>query len=151
MELPDERAEAISTLRAAGLRVTGTRLSVWSALRASPHFTTEELAKEARRSLGSVSTQAVYKALDAFSEAGLVRRIEPAGSAVRYETRTGDNHHHLVCRSCGIVADVDCLVDAVPCLTPSQDLGFLIDQAEVVFWGYCQQCQISRDSKEDQA
>lgn len=136
-------------LRAAGLRITSPRLAVLRALRALPHATAEALADDARQALGSVSKQAVYDTLDAFTAAGLVRRIEPAGSAVRYETRTGDNHHHLVCRSCGLVADVACVVAAVPCLTPSEDLGFVVDEAEVIFWGHCSRCQEFRPTKEN--
>jgi Fur family transcriptional regulator, stress-responsive regulator len=141
MDLVDRRAVALTSLRAAGLRITSPRLAVLQALYDIPHATAEALAEGARRSLGSVSKQAVYDALEAFTEAGLVRRLEPAGSAVRYETRTGDNHHHLVCRACGLVADVDCVVAAAPCLTPSDELGFVIDEAEVFFWGYCAGCQ----------
>jgi Fe2+ or Zn2+ uptake regulation protein len=149
METFDRRAGAVSSLRAAGLRVTSPRIAVLDALHAAPHATADALARAVGRSLGSVSKQAVYDALEAFTAAGLVRRIEPAGSAVRYETRTGDNHHHLVCRSCATVADVDCVVHAAPCLTPSADLGFTIDEAEVVFWGYCSDCQTLRNTKEN--
>jgi Fe2+ or Zn2+ uptake regulation protein len=123
------------------LRVTSPRVAVLDALYEHPHATADGLAGQVRHTLGSVSKQAVYDALDAFTGAGLVRRIEPAGSAVRYETRTGDNHHHLVCRSCGTVADVDCMVEAAPCLAPSEELGFVVDEAEVVFWGVCPACQ----------
>jgi Fe2+ or Zn2+ uptake regulation protein len=149
VDFVEERLVAVSTLRTADLRVTSPRIAVLLALYAAPHATAETLADGARRALGSVSKQAVYDALDAFSAAGLVRRIEPAGSAARYETRTGDNHHHLVCRSCGLVADVDCVVAAAPCLTPSQELGFVIDEAEIVFWGYCSTCQEFRNTKEN--
>ncbi len=128
-------------LRAAGLRVTSPRIAVLHAVRAHRHASAEALAVEARRSLGSVSTQAVYDALAVCAEAGLVRRIQPASSPARYEARTGDNHHHLVCRSCGTVEDVDCVVGAAPCLAASQDHGFAIDEAEVVFWGLCSSCQ----------
>jgi Fe2+ or Zn2+ uptake regulation protein len=142
MKLADDGA--VTTLRAAGLRITSPRIAVLEALRGCPHATADVLADQARRSLGSVSKQAVYDTLETFAAAGLVRRIEPAGSAVRYETRTGDNHHHLVCRSCGLVADVDCLTGAAPCLTPFDELGFVIDEAEVVFWGICTTCQDNR-------
>ncbi len=139
MELPDDPG-ALAILRAAGLRVTSPRIAVLDALRNHPHATADTLAVQARQALGSVSTQAVYDVLSVCTDAGLVRRIEPAGSAARYETRTGDNHHHLVCRDCGAVADVDCALPPAPCLTPSDDQGFVIDEAEVVFWGYCSTC-----------
>ncbi len=135
---------AISVLRAAGLRITSSRIAVLDAVREHPHASADALARVARRSLGSVSTQAVYDVLDALTMAGLVRRIEPAGSAGRYETRTGDNHHHLICRSCGTVADADCADPAAPCLTPADSLGFAIDEAEVVFWGLCPDCESAR-------
>jgi len=128
-------------LRAAGLRVTSPRLAVLKALVANPHSTADDVAREVRGSAGSVSTQAVYDVLRAFVGAGLVRRIEPAGSSARYETRTHDNHHHLVCRLCGRVADVDCVVGAAPCLEPSDVGGFEIEEAEVVFWGLCPTCR----------
>ncbi len=128
-------------LRAAGLRVTGQRLAVLSALARNPHATADVVATHVRAQLGSVSTQAVYDVLNVCTAAGLVRRIEPAGSPARFETRSGDNHHHLVCRLCGVTADVDCAVGQTPCLTPSEDAGFVIDEAEVVFWGLCPTCQ----------
>ena len=128
-------------LRAAGLRVTGPRRGVLTALATHPHSTADAVATAVRAELGSVSTQAVYDVLAACVDAGLVRRIEPAGSAARYETRTGDNHHHVVCRSCGRTADVDCTVDERPCLAPSDDAGFVIDEAEIVFWGLCPACR----------
>jgi len=102
------------------------------------------IAVEVRTVLGSVSTQAVYDVLRVCTEAGLVRRIEPAGSPARFETRTGDNHHHLVCRTCGAVADTDCVLSEAPCLTPTDARGFVVDEAEVVFWGHCPDCQESR-------
>ena len=121
------------------------------ALQKHPHATVEALAGLAGRSLGSVSTQAVYNALEIFTAVGLVRRIEPAGSAVLYETRTGDNHHHAVCRSCGSVVDVDCVVGSAPCLTPSGEIDFVTDEAEVVFWGYCSTCQPNRENEENRS
>lgn len=151
MTLDDGRAEAIIALRAAGLRVTSSRVAVLDALRVRSHATADTLAGDARRSAGSVSKQAVYNALDVFIKAGMVRRMEPAGSAARYETRTGDNHHHLVCRACGTVADIDCVVGAAPCMSPSEDLGFEIDEAEVIFWGYCFTCRTNRNPKEQSA
>jgi len=133
----------VDALRAAGLRVTQPRLAVLSVLGNHPHADTETLADAARADLGAVSTQAVYDVLRALSEAGLVRRIEPAGSPARFELRVGDNHHHVVCRSCGTIADVDCAVGDAPCLTASDDNGFSIDEAEVVYWGLCPDCSIT--------
>ncbi|MCD2193442.1 transcriptional repressor [Actinomycetospora endophytica] len=133
--------DVVSALRAVGLRVTAPRRAVLATLADHPHSTADAVATAVRGELGSVSTQAVYDVLAACVDAGLVRRIEPAGSAARYETRTGDNHHHVVCRSCGVTADVDCVVDERPCLTPSDDAGFEIDEAEVVFWGRCPACR----------
>ena len=140
---PDPRhhvADPRARLRAAGLRVTAPRQAVLGVLGETPHSTAEAVASAVRARLGSVSTQAVYDVLAACVDAGLVRRIEPAGSAARYETRTGDNHHHVVCRSCGATADVDCVVDERPCLTPSDASGFVVDEAEIVFWGACPTC-----------
>jgi len=128
-------------LRDAGLRVTAPRLAVLEVLADHPHATADTVARLARVRLGKVSTQAVYDVLAACAAAGLVRRIAPAGSAARFETRTGDNHHHLVCRSCGRATDVDCAVGARPCLTPSDDAGYLLDEAEVLFWGHCPSCR----------
>lgn len=133
---------AEARLRAAGLRVTAQRLAILAALdatRSHPHVTW--LVEETRRRLGAVSTQAVYDALASLTAAGLVRRIEPAGSPARFEARTGDNHHHVVCRRCGAAADVDCVVGAAPCLEPSASAGFAIDEAEITFWGLCPTCQ----------
>ena len=121
--------------------MTAPRLAVLKALAAKPHSTSDEVAGQVRETLGSVSTQAVYDVLRACMSAGLVRRIEPAGSSARYETRIGDNHHHLVCRVCGRVTDVDCVVGDAPCLHPSAAAGFEIDEAEVVFWGTCNECR----------
>jgi Fe2+ or Zn2+ uptake regulation protein len=132
--------ELTRALRAASLRVTRPRLAVLEAVHAHPHADTETVIRAARERLDAVSHQAVYDVLRALSEAGLVRRIEPAGSVARYEARTGDNHHHVVCRGCGTVADVDCAVGPAPCLVPSDDHGFVIDEAEVVFWGRCPAC-----------
>jgi Fe2+ or Zn2+ uptake regulation protein len=131
----------IASLRNAGLRVTSLRIAVLLALATRPHATADDLAVQARTALGSVSRQAVSDVLEACTAAGLTRRIEPAGSAARFETRTGDNHHHVVCRRCGRVQDVDCVLHAAPCLTPSDDHGFQIDEAEVVFWGLCPGCR----------
>ncbi len=127
-------------LRQASLRVTRQRRSVLTAVHDHPHTDTEHLAGVVRRELGDVSLQAVYDALAAFTQRGLVRRIEPAGSPARYELQTGDNHHHIVCRSCGSIADVPCAVGAAPCLAGSDTHGYLIDEAEVTFWGICPSC-----------
>ena len=127
-------------LRGASLRVTQPRLAVLEALHAHPHADTDTVIREVRATHGDVSHQGVYDVLRALTEAGLIRRIEPAGSVARYETRVADNHHHLVCRSCGVVEDVDCAVGEIPCLTPSQAHGFVLDEAEVTYWGLCPAC-----------
>jgi Fur family transcriptional regulator, stress-responsive regulator len=132
-------------LRAAGLRVTSARLAILEAVRAGNHPGTDEIARAARDRVGYVTLQAVYEALNALTTAGLLRRIEPAGSPARYESRTGDNHQHLVCRRCGAVADVDCAIGPTPCLEPLASAGFAIDRAEVTFWGLCPQCRARRD------
>ena len=128
-------------LRSGGLRVTAPRVAVLDMVARNPHSDADEVAAAVRDELGKVSTQAVYDVLRACVGAGLLRRIEPAGSPARVETRTGDNHHHLVCRNCGIVVDVDCAVGAAPCLTPSDAGGFVVDEAEVTFWGLCPSCR----------
>ena len=132
-------------LRDASLRVTRPRVSVLGAVREHPHATTDTVIDLVRGDLGEVSHQAVYDVLRALTAAGLLRRIQPAGSVARYETRVGDNHHHVVCRSCGTIADVDCAVGHAPCLTASDDDGFTIDEAEVVYWGLCSRCAASAD------
>ena len=134
-------ADVAGRLRGAGLRVTAPRTAVLQVLAEHPHSTAEHVAGRVRTRIGRVSTQAVYDVLAACTGAGLLRRIEPAGSAARFETRIGDNHHHLVCRSCGATTDVDCAVGSMPCLTPGDDAGYLLDEAEVVFWGLCPRCQ----------
>ncbi|MBF6136161.1 transcriptional repressor [Nocardia otitidiscaviarum] len=133
--------DARERLREVGLRVTAPRVAVLDAVVAAPHSDADSVAATVRERLGSVSTQAVYDVLRACVGAGLLRRIEPAGSSALYEARTGDNHHHLVCRSCGTVVDVDCAVGAAPCLEPARTHGFSIDEAEVVFWGLCPACR----------
>jgi Fe2+ or Zn2+ uptake regulation protein len=127
-------------LRGADLRVTRPRVAVLSAVHDRPHADTDSIIGAVRANLGEVSHQAVYDVLRALTTAGLVRRIQPPGSVARYEARVGDNHHHLVCRSCGAIVDVDCAVGAAPCLTPSDDHGFTIDEAEVVYRGLCPAC-----------
>jgi Fe2+ or Zn2+ uptake regulation protein len=134
--------ELADRLRDHGLRATTTRVAVLRAVsEQSGHPNTDMIANRVRESLGTISTQAVYDGLHAMTRVGLLRRIEPAGSPARYETRVGDNHHHLVCRSCGAAHDVDCLVGAAPCLTPGETADFIIDEAEVTFWGLCPDCQ----------
>lgn len=128
-------------LRAAHLRVTAPRVAVLEELINRPHADADDLVVAVRERLGSVSVQAVYDVLRALTAAGLVRRIEPAGHPARYETRTGDNHHHVVCRSCGAVGDVDCAVGPAPCLQAQDPDGFTIDEAEVIYWGQCSECR----------
>jgi Fur family transcriptional regulator, stress-responsive regulator len=132
-----------SMLRGAALRVTRPRVSVLAAVHDHPHADTESIVGVVRADLGDVSRQAIYDVLRALTAAGLVRRIQPAGSVARYESRVGDNHHHVVCRSCGAVADIDCVVGAAPCLDPqaAAAAGFVIDEADVTFWGLCPDCQ----------
>jgi Fur family ferric uptake transcriptional regulator len=136
-------------LRAVGLRVTRPRLAVLDAVHAHPHVDTETLIGAARARLGAVSHQAVYDVLRALTDTGLVRRIQPRGSVARYEARVADNHHHLVCRACGTIVDVDCATGAAPCLTPSDDGGFVVDEAEVVYWGLCPPCAAGAPASPD--
>jgi Fe2+ or Zn2+ uptake regulation protein len=135
-----------SLLRDASLRVTRPRVAVLSAVHDHPHADTDSIIGVVRADLGEVSHQAVYDVLRALTTAGLVRCIQPKGSVARYEARVGDNHHHLVCRSCGVIADVDCAVGETPCLTAADDRGFVIDEAEVVYWGLCPDCSTLSDS-----
>jgi Fur family transcriptional regulator, stress-responsive regulator len=133
-------------LRGAGLRVTAARIALLETVRNGDHLGVEAIAAGVRDRIGHVSFQAVYDALHALTAAGLIRRIEPAGSPARFEGRVADNHHHVVCRSCGVVADVDCAVGEAPCLTPSDDHGFVIGEAEVVYWGLCPNCSAASTS-----
>lgn len=128
-------------LRDANLRVTQQRLAVITAVHALPHAQTQAIIDHVRGQLGDVSSQAVYDVLAAFTNVGLVRKIQPEGSVARYEHRVGDNHHHIVCRSCGAIADVDCAAGHAPCLTADEDHGYVIDEAEVIYWGICPGCQ----------
>lgn len=128
-------------LRRHGLQVTAQRLAVMRAVSSRPHATADELIEDVRVVIGSISRQAVYDTLGVLTEKNLVRRIQPTGSAARYEDRVDDNHHHLICRGCGKMYDIDCAVGMTPCLTASDDHGFEIDQAEVIFWGNCPACQ----------
>jgi Fur family ferric uptake transcriptional regulator len=136
-------------LRKAALRVTRPRVAVLTAVYASPHADTDSIIRAVRSDLPDVSHQAVYDVLRALTTTGLVRRIQPAGSVARYESRVGDNHHHVVCRSCGAIADVDCAVGEAPCLTASDDGGFSIDEAEVVYWGQCPECAARPSNRPD--
>jgi Fur family transcriptional regulator, stress-responsive regulator len=135
-----EELPSADELRRAGLRVTAVRVALLETVRQGDHLGVEAVAAGVRMRVGHVSLQAVYEALHALTAAGLVRRIEPAGGSPRFEGRVGDNHHHLVCRSCGAVADVDCAVGEMPCLTPSDDRGFTVSEAEVIYWGLCADC-----------
>lgn len=138
------RVDPTSFLRDSGLRVTKQRVAVLQALADRPHSGAEAVLTDVRREVGQVSTQAIYDVLNTFTDRGLLRRIQPAGSSARYELRVGDNHHHVVCRECGAVADIDCAIGDAPCLD-AEDLdqhapGFMIDEAEVTFWGVCSTC-----------
>jgi Fur family ferric uptake transcriptional regulator len=127
-------------LRRHGLQVTAQRLAVLRAVSAGPHSTADDIDKVVRADLGAISRQAVYDALAALTDKSLVRRIQPAGSPARYEDRVGDNHHHLICRTCNRMVDVDCAVGETPCLTAADDWGYQIDEAEVIYWGRCPEC-----------
>jgi Fur family transcriptional regulator, stress-responsive regulator len=143
---PPQTPTTAEVLRGAGLRVTAARVALLDTVREGDHLGVEAITAGVRDRVGHVSLQAVYEALHALTAAGLVRRIEPAGSPALFERRVGDNHHHIVCRSCGVVADVDCAVGEAPCLTASDDHGFSIDEAEVVYWGLCPGCSTSDSS-----
>ena len=127
-------------LRQLGFKVTAQRLAVMRALAGRPHLTADEVVEVVRADIGTISRRAVYDAVTVLADMGLLRRIQPAGSAARYEDRVGDNHHHLICRTCGRMVDVDCATGAAPCLTAADDEGYAIDEAEVVFWGRCPDC-----------
>jgi len=137
----DAPAGPADVLRANGLQVTAQRIAVLQSIASAPHSTADDVAAQVREQLGTISRQAVYDALKALVERGIVRRIEPAGLAARYEDRVGDNHHHLVCRTCGHIVDVDCATGETPCLIPIDDGEFIVDEAEVVYWGHCPDCQ----------
>ncbi|MGB5150300.1 MAG: Fur family transcriptional regulator [Mycobacterium sp.] len=138
-------ADLQQMLRTVSLRVTRPRVAVLGAVSRHPHADTDSVIRAVREELPDVSHQTVYDALNALTVAGLVRRIQPTGSVARYESRVGDNHHHVVCRSCGVIADVDCAFGEAPCLTASDDLGFTIEEAEVIYWGLCPDCVISQN------
>ena len=135
---------AATTLRNVGIHVTAQRLAVLDAVAKAPHSTADEVVDVVRRTIGSISRQSVYDTLNVFTEHGLLRRIQPMGSSARYEDRVNDNHHHLLCRRCGAVVDIDCSVGARPCLVASDDHGYQIDEAEVIYWGVCPTCQRRR-------
>ena len=128
-------------LREHGMQVTAQRLAVLRAVAERPHTSADDVVASVRADIGSISRQAVYDTLGTLSDKGLLRRIQPAGSSARYENRTGDNHHHLICRSCRVMVDIDCAVGDTPCLTADDDHGFEIDEAEVVYWGRCPDCR----------
>jgi Fur family transcriptional regulator, stress-responsive regulator len=132
--------DTAALLRRQGVRVTAQRLAVLRAVSARPHSTADDLDKVVRGEIGAISRQAVYDALGTLTDKGLLRRIQPAGSPARYEDRVGDNHHHLICRSCGRMVDVDCAVGDTPCLTAADDSAYEIDEAEVIYWGRCPEC-----------
>jgi Fur family transcriptional regulator, stress-responsive regulator len=140
-------ADYAEQLRTADLRVTRPRIAVLNAVHAHPHADTETVFTAVRTSLPDVSRQAVYDVLNALTAVGLLRRIQPLGLVARYESRVGDNHHHVVCRSCGVIADIDCALGEAPCLTPADDDtvldGFVLDEAEVIYWGLCPECSIT--------
>ena len=145
MTTPQALATA-GELRGAGLRVTAVRVALLETVRDGDHLGVEAIASGVRDRVGHVSLQAVYDALHALAAAELIRRLEPAGSPARVEGRVGDNHHHVVCRSCGVLADVDCAVGEAPCLTASNDHGYSIGEAEVIYWGLCPGCSTARSS-----
>lgn len=132
-------------LREHGMHVTAQRLAILRAVEKQPHATADDILAYAVDEIGSISKQAVYDGLTALCDKGIIRRIQPAGSPARFENRVGDNHHHLICRSCSLVFDIDCAVGYTPCLTADHDHGFEIDEAEVVYWGYCASCVADRD------
>ncbi len=140
------RGDLDQLLRTNGLQVTAQRLAIMRAVSARPHATADELIDDVRAALGAISRQAVYDTLSVLVEKRLLRRIQPAGSVARYEDRVGDNHHHLICRSCGITIDIDCAIGEAPCLIAAEDHGFEIDEAEVIYWGRCPSCLNSAPS-----
>ena len=138
-------------LRGADLRVTAPRIAVLNSVHDNPHSDTDTIIGRVREAIGAVSHQAVYDVLRALTDAGLLRRIHPSGLVARYETRVGDNHHHLVCRNCGRIVDVDCAVGVAPCLNPSESHGFEIDEAEVIYWGLCPTCVSTSEVQESRS
>jgi Fe2+ or Zn2+ uptake regulation protein len=140
-------ADPTSSLRQHGIHVTAQRLAVLRAVSSTPHAAADEVVEAVRKDIGSISRQSVYDTLNSLSERGLLRRIQPMGSPARYEDRIDDNHHHLICRSCDRVIDIDCAVGARPCLTANDNHGFVIDEAEVIYWGICPKCRPRRSKK----
>lgn len=134
-------SDPADVLRLHGVQVTAQRIAVLDAVSTAPHATADEIAGSVRGGIGAISRQAVYDALRVLSDKGIVRRIHPAGSPARYERRVADNHHHIICRTCGTIEDVDCATGAAPCLDPADDHGFVVDQAEVTYWGACRACR----------
>lgn len=133
-----------SALRERGVQVTAQRLAVLRAVERHPHATADTVAVDVREQIGAISRQSVYDALGTLVDVGLLRRIQPVGSPARFEDRVDDNHHHLICRECGSLVDIDCAVGSAPCLTPKEDFGFQIDEAEVAYWGICPACQMTQ-------
>lgn len=144
-------ADPAEQLRGRGIRVTAQRLAVLRAVAAEPHITAEAVAEAVRSEIGAISLQSVYDALGVLAAEGLIRRIQPAGSPARFEDRVGDNHHHLICRVCGRVVDVDCAVGSAPCLSAADDRGYEIDEAEVAYWGRCPECLARRAGTDEVA
>ncbi len=138
--------EPADLLRQRGIQVTAQRLAVLRAVAGQPHATADGVAEVVRADIGAISLQSVYDALGLLVAEGLIRRIQPAGSPARFEDRVGDNHHHLICRRCGRMVDIECAVGSAPCLTPSDDMGYEIDVAEVTYWGLCPECSTTRTS-----
>lgn len=132
------------TLRQHGVQVTAQRIAVLRAVAERPHGTADTIIEVVRAEIGAISRQAVYDALGLLADKGIIRRIQPAGSAARYETRVGDNHHHLICRTCGMTVDVDCAIGAAPCLAATDTKGYQIEEAEVIYWGACPNCQAEK-------
>jgi Fur family ferric uptake transcriptional regulator len=144
-------ADSTALLRARGIQVTAQRLAVLRAVSGQPHITADAVAEVVRTEIGAISQQSVYDALSLLVAEGLLRRIQPAGSAARYEDRVGDNHHHLICRGCGRVVDVDCAAGAAPCLAAADDQGYQIDEAEIAYWGRCPDCRAQPPSSSPSA
>jgi Fe2+ or Zn2+ uptake regulation protein len=144
-------ADLVSLLRGRGIQVTAQRLAVLRAVAAAPHISADAVADRVRREIGAISLQSVYDALHRLVADGVIRRIQPAGSPARFECRVGDNHHHLICRICGRIVDVDCAVGRMPCLNAADDQGYEIDEAEVAYWGRCPECAVAMKSRSARA
>ena len=144
----EDPVDSATFLRSQGVQVTAQRLAVLHAVGDLPHSNAAEIAAAVRSEIGVISVQAVYDALSALTNKGIIRRIQPAGSPARYEARVDDNHHHLICRTCGRMVDVDCAVGEAPCLTAAEDSGYAIDEAEVIYWGQCPDCLVAAGHRE---